>query len=1130
MKFRKKSYLFFFIVFSLIVVFTTISLGKNTIKASENDSVTEIGENGVSSNFDPELLQLPKTEEELQQQENITVPQMEAYMEGGYLSSKAANGKITGSLTDAEYQAKYAVLNRQQNTEWNMKYNFRPETNVVRVFDFAGFKAAYENNAVSKIILDWNIIKPTSGTNGGNTSLRRTESIEIDGQGFLLEMRNSSINVDDLTSLAAFGRRFSDVPVFHMHDIQIANNSGYGSREGDLGNAWSFVNGRGEWGPGPNTGQQRGLWRYRIGNIFTPYDVNKKSKNQRVGGRLIGGNRAEISMYGYNTIVTGAENFYTGGMSIEPFTFYKGTNADYDYSVVWFIDNTGVNDNGQCTGTRRFNVGESGFVYLNYTASGTSYPAVYNFFDEINIGKNATYNANMPGSAAYFNVDNASFTAEEGSTVNLLSRAGSRPTVQFGAIHSINSGSQGNPTNTKYEFKPKSNVFIVGNNSGGIISYNVSSRSRGNQFILDSPETFDIRNMHNSTVATNAFLADESDNRGTNQFIVKNSDISLWNNQAAMDGSPTYDYSNVGNFTVTNASSNGGVSSTDTNLSNQYTRPTIKRISGMNSIPELIWTPVTDADYRQRGQVLLGYTAVGGSDPFDEDGNAKVKPLYADNIRKAYIDFKDTLGNQYTSASESDGYVHWNKANHGIPGFQIANQNMLGTPYRATIVNNELKPYRVGEETATPVLDVTPPEPAKVIAGEITNATKQLIGIEAEAKAKIYVNINGIRQVEVGVVNDDGSWQYNLPKYLNAGDTVQIFLEDNAPKIDLKLEPAAPITNTATGNINPNSDFTYRDAVFKAATKYTVKDVLPDKPKVEKTVKSYRENVEVNNTQVGDILFYRITATNNKPASYKTVWKNVKIKDAIPIGTSFDSTDTGIKINDLDPVEGSYVYDPTGNGDLIFTIGDLATGESATVTFKVTVTQKAVGTTVTNKAKAIGESPRESGVFVPGPENPDKDHEIYEAETLAVNNPGGTVFGVLEFVSAPTVIDFGTQKVKPKMQRVNQPTAIQGDLTIQDSRASRKPWRLTARISTPLSNGRNTISGALRYVYKGKEIILSSGAEEIARNTNLDNTPYKVNSTWSESGDGLKLQTDSGEVKSTGNYKAVIEWELTDAP
>ncbi|EOI06360.1 fimbrial isopeptide formation D2 domain-containing protein [Enterococcus moraviensis ATCC BAA-383] len=1118
MKIGKKSYFIglAFVLFSILaVIFFNNS---NKIEAAEEPLI----ENVDSST-------LLKTEEDLHNQETITIPQMEAYMDGtNYQPTQTKiENKITGSMTNEQYQTQYADLNAQQNQAWNTQYNFRPDTNAVHVATWAEFRAAFENNKVSKIILDADIYYATA------IAISRAESIEIDGQGHLLEMRNGSINVDDLSSLASFGKAFSDVPVFHMHDIQIANNTGYGALEGNLGTAWSFVNGKGQWGTGGSTGSNRRLWRYRIGNIYTPYDTSKKSDNQRVGGRLISAPRAEISMYGYNVIVTGAENFYTGGMTFEPSTFYKGTNAEYDYSVVWFMDNTGKNGDTDSTGTRKFDIGEGSFVYLNYTANGTNYPAVYNFFDELRVGKNATYNANMPGSAAYFNVDDASFIAEEGSTVNLLSRAGSRATVQSGAVNATNTGSQANPKNTKYEFKPKSNVFIVGNNNGGVVAYN--STNGGNQFIFDSPESFDIRNSFNSTTTTNAFLGDTTSNRGTNSFTIKNSDISIWNNQAGIDGAPTYDYSNVTDFTVTNGIANGSVTSSDPTLQSQYSRPNYKRISGMNSTPELTWTPVTDADFDQQNRILIGYTAVGGSDPFDEDGNAKTKPVYADSIRKAYVDFTDTLGNTFTGISTDDNYVHWKKADHTIPGFQLAQKDMFGTPYRASFVNSVLTPYRVGEKTPTTVIDVTPPEPAIVTGDKVTNGMKQLIGKDAEPKAKIYVDINGTRQSTVGTVNDDGTWAYNLPRYLNIGETVQIFLEDNAGKITEVLDPAAPSTNSDTGNINPATEMKYRDATFKAATKYTVEDVLPDKPVMEKTVVSSGGQT----TQVGDVLTYTLTAKNNKAATFTTNWSKVVITDTLPAGLDFDPATADIKINDVTAVSpADYTYD-SDSRVLTINVGDLATGATAKVTFKATVAAKAVGTIITNEAEAIGDSPRETP-FVEGPNDPNAKYETYSAKSLAVDNPGGTVFGVLELASAPTEIDFGSVKYQGKKTRVNAAEHHGADLVVKDSRANKKGWSLTAKMTTPMTSTTPdapvyTLDGAVKYVYKNREITLNGGAQDImvqdaVTGGSIEGATYNISDTWSESGDGFKFEVSAQDVKALGSYQGEILWELGDAP
>lgn len=1125
MKNGKKRYLF-----TTVILAAMLSLGfffntSSQIKASEEK---EVG----SAEFQPTLPALTGTEADLHTEKDITVPQMESFMAGtGYQAPLTrASGKITGGMTVAEYNALYASLNQQQNAAWNAKYNFRPETNVVHVSDWATFRAAYENNAVSKIILDADIYYGTS------TRIARTESIEIDGQGHLLEMRNGSINVDGLASLTNFGKAFSDVPVFHMHDIQIANNTGYGATEGSLGNAWAFVNGNGEFN------EDRGLWRYRIGNVTTPYDTSQATNNQRVGGRLINGNYAEIGVWGYNKIVTGAENFYTGGMTYEPYTYYKGEIADYNYSTIWFIESVGntegTSNRGLSTGTRKFDIGEGSFVYLHNTNTGTGYPGVYEHYDEIIVGKDATYNANTAGSAVSFNQDNAKFTALEGATVNLLSRnnASGYPTLVIGSSNSTHGGGSSSPDNIQVEFQPKTKVFIVGNNSTGAIGYRGSSAT--SQIILDSPETFDIRNMRTNTGTSRAFLGDSSTSRGSHVFTIKNSDISTWENSVDMDGAPTYDYANVGELKVTNAVANGTVTSTNSDLASQYTRPNFKRISGMNSTPELIWTPVTDADYSQKATILIGYTAVGGSDPFDPNGDAYTKPVYADATRKAYVDYTDTLGNTYTGVSGTDSFVHWAKADHTTPGFQIAGQDMKGTPYKATLVNGTLTPYRTGLETPTTVIDVTPPEPATLVGNKLTNATKQLKAENLEANAKVFLSINGAARVAAGTVGADGKWSYNLPAYMNAGETVTIYLQDNAAAAPTDIVPAPPSTNSADGNINPSpNDLTYRDATFKKAMVYTVTDALPDVPAMSKSVKSYRNGTEVNNTQVGDTLVYTLTAKNNKAATFETNWADVQITDTLPNGLDFDPATSEVTLNGtVITAPSGYTYDATTRL-LTIPVGDLASQSTAVVTVETLVSSSAVGQTVVNKARAEGKSPRETP-FVPGPEDPQATRETYWAESSDVANPGGSIYGVLELVSAPARIDFGLQETgslgryraeNPEYDKVNTP------LVVGDSRATLSTWYLTAKVTKVLTSeedGTYTLPNALKYKNDDGEEVLGLNESK----TLVSHTYSIPNSLEYTGNNGEKVQSLSGSKSATSRVAgsngifnvSQEEWENKD--
>lgn len=1111
MKIGKKSYFIGLLVILFSILGVILLKGTTQIKASEepmSEQAQDLEQNSSS---------LPKTKADLHNQDIITIPQMESYMDGtNYLSPQERTGdKITGAMTADEYKLRYEMLNAQQNEAWNTKYNFRPELNVKRVGTLEEFRVAYNDNAVSKIELTANI--STSGTTNAPT-LSRTESIEIDGKGNSLYLRNGSLNVDDLASLASFKGAFSDAPVFHMHDIEPSNATSAGAAE--AAPHWAFVNGSGSLAA--NTGRR--FWQYRIGNIHTPTGAMTTNGNSLIAGRLIGGNQANISLWGHNEIVSAAENFYTGGLDVEPYTYYKGAIARYNYSTVWFIRDPKTSVDS--TGTGKFLIGEGAFVYLNNTGSGTTYPGTYEWYDEINVGKNATYNVNVPGVAVEFNVNNGKFIANEGSTVNLLSRAGSRPTLSAGSFISTH-GSTQNPSNVSYEFKPKSNLFVIGSNSGGVVGYN--STNGGHKIELNGLESFDIRNTYGGTSTNNAFLQDQTtaSTRGTNSFVIRNSDISTWNNAADIDGAPTYDYSNVGDFTVTTAVANGAVTSSDNDLQNQYNRPGFKRISGMNSIPELTWTPVTDADLNQRTQVLIGYTAVGGTEPFDENGDAKVKPVYADSVRKAYVDYIDTLGNTYVGISSNDTYVNWKSVDHAIAGFQIAKQDMFGTPYRASIVNNVLTPYNTGEKIATTVIDITPPEPAIVTGDKVTNGTKQLIGKDAEPKAKIYVDINGVRQTTVGTVNDDGTWSYNLPRYLNTGEIVQIFLEDNADEITEKLDPAVPVTNSANGNINPATELKYRDAVFKAATKYTVEDGIPDNPLMEKKVVSTGDKT----TQVGDILTYTLKATNGKNASLDAVWNTVTIKDTIPEGLKFDPATATVTINGTAAAETDFTYD-VDSRLLTVNVGNLKAGESATVTFKTEVEQSAVGKVINNVGTATGFSPRESGEFIEGPDDPNRAHDVF-AKDANVDNPGGSIFGILELVSAPKNINFGTTKFSPKGTNINNPSYEGGDLVVKDGRAVQETWTLNARLDKELAKvgePQTFIPRAIRYVHQNDEITLMGASQPIVSRKNANNDPYNISGTWSPDGDGFKLKVESGQSIDAGKYEATIVWELVAGP
>lgn len=139
--------------------------------------------------------------------------------------------------------------------------------------------------------------------------------------------------------------------------------------------------------------------------------------------------------------------------------------------------------------------------------------------------------------------------------------------------------------------------------------------------------------------------------------------------------------------------------------------------------------------------------------------------------------------------------------------------------------------------------------------------------------------------------------------------------------------------------------------------------------------------------------------------------------------------------------------------------------------------------------------------------------------------------GRIVLVSAPTEIDFGTQIVKAEESVIEEPVRIDGALVIQDSRATKKPWKLQARMKQELTNSNQEIvTNAVRYIYSGNEVTLNAGMQDVAVGTNKDGAPNKVSDKWSASGDGFKLKTEVGTVKESGIYVGIIEWELLEGP
>lgn len=130
--------------------------------------------------------------------------------------------------------------------------------------------------------------------------------------------------------------------------------------------------------------------------------------------------------------------------------------------------------------------------------------------------------------------------------------------------------------------------------------------------------------------------------------------------------------------------------------------------------------------------------------------------------------------------------------------------------------------------------------------------------------------------------------------------------------------------------------YEYRGYIRTITYQYTNGDALPS---IEKTA-----NVKAAN--VGDTLTYTVKLSNDKAAS--SAWKEVVLTDEIPDGLTF--ADGSVYV-DNEAAEHAFK-----NGLLSVLLGDIAAGQTVTVTFKATVNADMYNQTIYNTAVAEGKN------------------------------------------------------------------------------------------------------------------------------------------------------------------------------
>ncbi|MHC5228296.1 WxL domain-containing protein [Enterococcus sp. LJL99] len=140
--------------------------------------------------------------------------------------------------------------------------------------------------------------------------------------------------------------------------------------------------------------------------------------------------------------------------------------------------------------------------------------------------------------------------------------------------------------------------------------------------------------------------------------------------------------------------------------------------------------------------------------------------------------------------------------------------------------------------------------------------------------------------------------------------------------------------------------------------------------------------------------------------------------------------------------------------------------------------------------------------------------------------------GILYLYSAPSLLDFGLETASYNDLRVED-VAIDNQLIVADTRAQKKEWVLTAKVTQEFTSadGSKVIPNILRY-NNGSNVEVDfplNQDQTIEKATNADNQ-LNVSNSWKKGSKGFKLDIPANSVKEVGKYKAKITFTVGNAP
>lgn len=237
----------------------------------------------------------------------------------------------------------------------------------------------------------------------------------------------------------------------------------------------------------------------------------------------------------------------------------------------------------------------------------------------------------------------------------------------------------------------------------------------------------------------------------------------------------------------------------------------------------------------------------------------------------------------------------------------------------------------------------------------------------------------------------------------------------------------------------------------------------------------------------------------------------------IPIDDKLTDIGDFTLVTDDGSAKGNVVYDEA-NKVLTATITEadqLDWSKNLTLSYKGTVKDNvALASIISSKAEASGNYTNN-----------------WVADMVASNTTQTDVLdGSLIFTSAPSTIDFGDDLKIVSGSKKYPIQSMVGSLTIQDTRLTKSPWLLTAKMDQILTSSTNkTLPNALKYTNNGIQQDLGTDLITIYEDTNTGSVPVNISDSWIPNGDGLSLNVQTEEVYPE-EYTGSITWTLQDAP